>query len=72
MPGLSGITVCERIRLLPAVDRGAIVFVTAQQSVETFEATVAAGGDDDVTKAYRPSELVNHVRTASAFGRARA
>jgi len=40
------------------------VFVTAQRDVETFDNALAAGGDDFITKPYRPSELVVRVHTA--------
>jgi CheY-like chemotaxis protein len=45
MPGMDGISVCERIRALPGGDGVAIVFVTAQRDVETFDRAVRAGGD---------------------------
>lgn len=64
MPGLDGIATCERIRALPGGDSVAIVFVTAEHDVETFDRAVAAGGDDFMTKPYRPSELALRVRTA--------
>jgi len=64
MPGMDGITVCERIRALPDGDRAAIVFVTAQRDVETFDRALRAGGDDFITKPFRPSELVVRIQTA--------
>jgi len=64
MPGMDGVAVCRRIRELPGGARVAIVFVTAQHDVDTFDRSVAAGGDDFVTKPYRPSELAVRVRTA--------
>jgi len=64
MPGVDGLTACERIRALPGGEDVAIVFVTAQREVETFDRAVAAGGDDFLTKPFRPSELVVRVRAA--------
>jgi signal transduction histidine kinase len=40
------------------------VFVTAQRDVDTFDKALAAGGDDFITKPYRPAELVVRVHTA--------
>ncbi|MEO7732676.1 MAG: response regulator [Kofleriaceae bacterium] len=64
MPGMDGITVCERIRALPDGDRAAIVFVTAQRDVDTFDRALRAGGDDFITKPFRPSELLVRIQTA--------
>ena len=64
MPGMDGITACRKIRELPGGADVAIVFVTAQHDVETFDRTVVAGGDDFVTKPFQPSELAVRVRIA--------
>jgi signal transduction histidine kinase len=64
MAGMDGITVCEQIRRLPNGAAVAIVFVTAQRDVETFDRAVLAGGDDFLTKPFRPQELIVRVRTA--------
>lgn len=64
MPVLDGIQACERIRALPGGGDVAIIFLTAQREVETFDRALAAGGDDFVTKPFRPSELIVRVRTA--------
>jgi two-component system sensor histidine kinase/response regulator len=64
MPGMDGLTACEQIRALPGGDAVAIVFVTAQREVETFDRAIAAGGDDFLTKPFRPSELVVRVQAA--------
>lgn len=64
MPGMDGITVCEKLRALPGGDQVAIVFVTAQREVETFDRALAVGGDDFLTKPFRPSELVVRVQAA--------
>lgn len=64
MPGMDGITACERIRALPDGDRPAILFVTAQRDVDTFDRAVRAGGDDFITKPFRPSELLVRIQTA--------
>lgn len=64
MPGLDGVTACERIRALPGGRDVAIVFVTAQRDITTFDRALAAGGDDFITKPFRPSDLVVRVQTA--------
>jgi signal transduction histidine kinase len=64
MPEMDGVTACQRIRALAGGGDVAIIFVTAQRDVETFDSSVAAGGDDFVTKPFRPNELVVRVRTA--------
>lgn len=64
MPGMDGLTACERIRALPGGKTVAIVFVTAQREVETFDRAVAAGGDDFLSKPFRPAELILRVQAA--------
>jgi signal transduction histidine kinase len=69
MPGMDGIAVCERIRALPEGERVAIVFVTAQRDVETFDRALRAGGDDFITKPFRPSDLLVRIQTAMRLRR---
>jgi two-component system, sensor histidine kinase and response regulator len=64
MPNVDGIAACTRIRALPRGDEVAIVFLTAQRDVATFDRAVAAGGDDFMTKPFRPDELLVRVQTA--------
>ena len=64
MPGIDGPTTCARIRALPRGALVSIVFVTAQHDLETFDRALAAGGDDFLTKPFRPRELVGRVETA--------
>lgn len=64
MPGVDGIAACEAIRALPGGQDVAIVFVTAQRDISTFDRALAAGGDDFMTKPFRPPELVVRVRAA--------
>jgi two-component system, sensor histidine kinase and response regulator len=64
LPGLDGIAVCERIRALPGGDRVAILFVTARRDVDAFDRALRAGGDDFLTKPFRPGELVVRIQTA--------
>jgi len=64
MPGMDGITVCQRIRDAPGGADVPIVFLTAQRDVDTFDRAQIAGGDDFLTKPFRPAELVLRVEAA--------
>lgn len=64
MPGLDGPATCVRIRKLPNGADVPIVFVTALRDVETFDRTVLAGGDDFLSKPFRPNELIARVQAA--------
>jgi two-component system, sensor histidine kinase and response regulator len=64
MPDVDGPATCVRIRALPGGLDVPIVFVTAQRDVDTFDRTVVAGGDDFMTKPFRPTELVMRVEAA--------
>ena len=64
MPGLDGPGACERIRALPGGDEVPIIFVTALRDVDTFDRATAAGGDDYLTKPFRPTELTARVTAA--------
>lgn len=64
MPGLDGIATSHRIRALPGGAGVPLLFVTAQRDLDTFDRAQAAGGDDFITKPYRPSELIARVGTA--------
>ena len=69
MPGLDGIATCARLRALPGGSDVPVVFVTAQRDVEAFDRAREAGGDDFITKPYRPSELVARVGAATKLRR---
>jgi len=64
MPGMDGPETCKRLRALPGGKDVPIVFLTASRDVDTFEAAVAAGGDDFVTKPVQPTEMVLRVQAA--------
>ena len=69
MPGMDGITACQLIRDSPGGGDVPVVFVTAQRDVETFDRARLAGGDDFLTKPFRPTELVLRVQTAMKLRR---
>lgn len=69
MPKLDGIAAGEQIRALPEGKNVGIIFVTAQRDVATFDRALAVGGDDFITKPYRPDELIVRVQTAMRMRR---
>src|SRR4029079_2014184 len=69
MPGMDGITVCERLRALPEGERVAIVFLTAQRDVDTFDRALRAGGDAFITEPLRPPDLLVRIQTAMRLRR---
>ena len=64
MPKLDGVAACREIRALPGGQDVPVVFLTALRDVDTFDRAQLAGGDDFMTKPYRPTELVLHVEAA--------
>lgn len=65
MPGMDGITTCARLRELPGGSEVPILFVTAQREVDAFDRAREVGGDDFITKPYRPNELLTRVAAAA-------
>jgi two-component system sensor histidine kinase/response regulator len=64
MPKMDGIAACREIRALPGGKDVPIVFLTALRDVDTFDRAQLAGGDDFMTKPYRPTELAVRVEAA--------
>jgi two-component system sensor histidine kinase/response regulator len=69
MPGMDGVAVCQRLREAPGGRDVPIVFLTAQRDVDTFDRARQAGGDDFLTKPFRPSELVLRIEAAMKLRR---
>lgn len=63
MPEVDGFEACRRIRALGGVHTP-VLFLTAQRDVDTFDQAIRSGGDDFLTKPFRPTELVVRVETA--------
>jgi signal transduction histidine kinase len=72
MPEIDGFAVCEHIRGLPRGASTPVIFLTALRDVDTFDRALRAGGDDFVTKPFRPTELIVRVQTALKLHSARA
>lgn len=64
MPGMDGLEACRRLRALPGGRQVPVLFLTALRDVDTFDAALAAGGDDFLTKPIQPAELVLRVQSA--------
>jgi two-component system sensor histidine kinase/response regulator len=69
MPVVDGPTTCNRIRALPGGQLVSIMFVTALHDVETFDRALASGGDDFLTKPFRPRELLVRVEALLKLAR---
>jgi signal transduction histidine kinase len=69
MPGMDGVTMCQRIREAPGGPDVSIVFLTAQRDVDTFDRARQAGGDDFLTKPFRTTELVLRIEAAMKLRR---
>jgi signal transduction histidine kinase len=69
MPGTDGFAVCSSIRGLPRGADTPVIFLTALRDVDTFDRALRAGGDDYLTKPFRPTELVVRVQSALKLSR---
>ncbi len=61
MPEMDGITTCEELRKLPALEGCIIAFLTARGEDYSQIAGFEAGADDYITKPIRPKVLVSRV-----------
>jgi two-component system, sensor histidine kinase and response regulator len=64
MPIMDGLETCRRLRGLPGGQAVPVLFLTAARDVDTFDAALAAGGDDFLTKPVQPTEMVLRVQAA--------
>jgi two-component system, sensor histidine kinase and response regulator len=64
MPVMDGLETCRRLRALPGGQAVPVLFLTAARDVDTFDAALAAGGDDFLTKPVQPTEMVLRVQAA--------
>lgn len=71
MPGLSGIEVCQRLKLNPATQDIPIIFVTAAHETSLVVKGLSEGAVDYVTKPFHAPELLARVSTHVALKQAR-
>ena len=57
MPGMDGITLCEKMRALPLHKRTPVIYVTGQTDFKTRARSLLSGGNDLISKPILPTEL---------------
>lgn len=57
LPGMDGIELCKRLRLLPGYDKTPIIYVTLHSDFETRTKTALSGADDLIPKPILATEL---------------
>ncbi len=62
MPGMDGITTCERLRALPELSNTIITFLTARSEDYSQIAGLEAGADVYIPKPIRPKVLLSRVK----------
>jgi len=62
MPEMDGITACEEIRKIPALQHTLVAFLSARGEDYSQIAGFEAGADDYITKPIRPKVLVSRVK----------
>lgn len=63
MPGMDGFEVCRQLRSRPATRTTPVLFLTSRTEVDDVVNGFASGGNDYLTKPFRPEELRARVRT---------
>lgn len=61
MPEMDGIETCERMRMIPGLDRTVIAFLTARGEDYSQIAGFEAGADDYITKPVKPKVLISRI-----------
>jgi CheY-like chemotaxis protein len=57
MPGMNGIDLCKRLRLMPGYAKTPVIYVTLHSDFETRTRTAISGGNDLIGKPILPTEL---------------
>jgi len=70
MPGMDGITVCQRIRKTPDGKYLPVIMMTSLSNAEALERSFDAGADDFLSKPFNFNELMARIRALA--GRYRA
>jgi DNA-binding response OmpR family regulator len=63
MPGMDGYEVCRCIRAMPSAKDVPVLFLTAKGELDDIVRGFDSGGNDYITKPFRPQELLSRVRT---------
>jgi type IV pilus assembly protein PilB len=66
MPGLSGVDMVRQLRAEPRTAGVRIVMLTSETSLETEEASLAAGADDYIAKPVEPRRLAARIKALRA------
>lgn len=61
LPDKDGIEVCRELRQKPATRTLPVLFLTAKKAVEEKVSSLRVGGDEYLTKPFKPTELLAHV-----------
>lgn len=67
MPEMDGYEVCQELRRRPRTQYTPIIFLTAKSEIEDLVRGFSCGGNDYVSKPFRPPELLARVRTQLAL-----
>jgi len=62
IPAPDGLTVCRRLKADRATRDVPVVFITAKTDENSIEAAYDAGGDDYITKPFKPREVLARVK----------
>jgi DNA-binding response OmpR family regulator len=61
LPKMDGFEVCQRLRSRPATAATPIFVITARNTQEAREQSLAAGADEFILKPYNPKELMDQI-----------
>lgn len=62
MPEMDGFETCRRLRMIGALERVPVVFLTGRKTVEDVQRGMAAGGNDFMIKPFARDKLLERVR----------
>jgi len=63
MPGIDGYDVCHRLKQSEKSVNIPVIFITAKDDEESIAKAYSAGGDDYVSKPFKPLELLARIKT---------
>ena len=64
MPGLTGLEVVDRIRLVPEMARIYVIFLTVKDKTGDITTSLGHGAQDFITKPFDPEELMARIQVA--------